>query len=78
PDQQALNEPVDISQVVMKSLVRSDSGFRGRLNSLRKTSGTTNGELEMPEAAPLIFPALDAVSEEERAEEEPQFHRGLL
>lgn len=66
PDQQSSNEPVDISQVVMKSLTSSDSGFRGKFNTLQRSSGTTNGELEMPEAAPLIFPALDAVSDAQK------------
>ena len=30
--------------------------------NMRQASGTTHGEIEMPECAPLIFPAVDAVA----------------
>ena len=33
-----------------------------QLNSMRGSSGKTYGELEMPQAAPLVFPELDAVA----------------
>jgi len=32
------------------------------MSKLRVSSGKTYGELEMPEAAPLIFPALDQMT----------------
>lgn len=30
--------------------------------SMRQSSGTTHGEMEMPECAPLIFPSVDAAA----------------
>ncbi|TVY13107.1 hypothetical protein LARI1_G008983 [Lachnellula arida] len=46
---------------MMKSLSSSSSSF---FSKLRVSSGKTHGELELPQAAPLIFPALDAAAEE--------------
>ena len=36
--------------------------------NMRLSSGKTYGEMEMPEAAPLIFPALDKVADDSSAE----------
>ncbi|KAI9718090.1 MAG: hypothetical protein M1812_004348 [Candelaria pacifica] len=53
-------EPMDITQRIAKS------GNSGMMNSLRRSDGKTIGELQLPEAAPLIFPALDALPEEQK------------
>ncbi len=62
PNQKASHEQVDISQTIAKSLTPSDSKVREQLKGLKLSSGKTYGELEMPESAPLIFPALDAAA----------------
>ena len=41
------------------------SGMKEQMNKLRLASGKTHGEVEMPESAPLIFPAVEeAVAKE--------------
>lgn len=62
PEQKASHEQVDISKTITKSITPSDSKVREQLKGLKLSSGKTYGELEMPESAPLIFPALDAVA----------------
>lgn len=59
PDQKASHETVDTSQLIFKSLNPSDSKIREGLKTIRGSSGKTYGEFEMPEAASLVFPALD-------------------
>jgi hypothetical protein len=54
-----LSGSVDISAAVLKSAVSRDFSMGGQLRNLQGSSGTTRGELQMPEAAPLIFPALE-------------------
>jgi hypothetical protein len=48
---------------IMKSIT-SSSLFSGRTQKMQVSSGKTYGELALPEAAPLIFPALDSVASE--------------
>lgn len=62
PGERASQETVDMSQTITKSLTPSESGMKKQLNSMKSSSGKTHGELEMPEAAPLIFPDLDAMA----------------
>ena len=62
PQQKADHERVDISRAIAKSITPADSKFRQQLKGLKNSSGKTYGELEMPDSAPLIFPALDAVA----------------
>ena len=59
PEQKSDHEPVDIVQTITKSINPADSAMRRNLRSLQTSSGKSQGELEMPEAAPLIFPMLD-------------------
>ncbi|KAI9792651.1 MAG: hypothetical protein M1835_007712 [Candelina submexicana] len=60
PGQGSSAEPVDITQRIAKA------GKSGIMNSLRRSDGKTHGELELPEAAPLVFPALDAMPEAQK------------
>jgi hypothetical protein len=46
-------------QALAKALSNPDNELRQKLKNLRLTSGTTQGEMSLPEAAPLIYPALD-------------------
>ncbi len=61
------SEPLDISHAVTKSVDPADadpSGNRGKKakHNLQWSSGSTHGGMEMPESAPLIYPALDAAA----------------
>ena len=62
PGERSSHESVDLSQTLLASLDPSKSTIKRQLNSMRNSSGKTYGELEMPEAAPLVFPDLDAVA----------------
>ena len=62
--------PMDISHDISKALDTDTLGSRLK-NDLKFTSGKTHTELEMPEAAPLIFPRLDAAADEEAAGKKP-------
>lgn len=59
--------PVTAGQVTIGDLIAkysqpAESKVKGTMSKLRVSSGKTYGELEMPEAAPLIFPALDQMA----------------
>ncbi|ETN43383.1 uncharacterized protein HMPREF1541_02542 [Cyphellophora europaea CBS 101466] len=47
-----------------------DSEFRAKLSKLRLTSGTAQGEVSLPEAAPLVYPAIDAAVDDSSAEKQ--------
>ena len=57
--------PVDVRQMDPMEIVSKRDNHEGSQwkNHLKTTSGTTYGETELPESAPLIFPALDEVAE---------------
>ncbi|KAK5004620.1 hypothetical protein LTR16_000154 [Cryomyces antarcticus] len=64
--------PVDVGEMVAKyggedgqGEGKGKGGMRGMMRGLRVSNGTTAGEVEMPDAAPLVFPALDAADTEE-------------
>ncbi len=75
PEQKASHEQVDISKTIAKSITPSDSKVREQLKGLKLSSAKTYGELEMPESAPLTFPALDAaaVSTDQEGKKQSQF-----
>jgi hypothetical protein len=50
---------VNINDMIAKYSQPVQSGFKTTMAGLRVSSGKTYGEIEMPESAPLIFPALD-------------------
>lgn len=62
--------PMDISHDISKALDTDTLGAKIK-NDLKFTSGKTHTELELPEAAPLIFPRLDAAAEEEETGKKP-------
>lgn len=62
PESSSTHERVDIMQAIQSSLSPTASGMKAQFNKLKVSSGKTYGELEMPEAAPLIFPALEELA----------------
>jgi hypothetical protein len=55
-------------QALAKTMSIPESELRQKLKNLRLASGTTKGEMSLPEAAPLIYPSLDAaLTDEEKA-----------
>jgi hypothetical protein len=50
-------------QALVKATSIPDSEFRNKLRGMRLASGTTQGEMALPESAPLIYPALDAAAQ---------------
>ncbi|KAK4985095.1 hypothetical protein LTR66_008279 [Elasticomyces elasticus] len=74
-------ERLDLSKTVVKYGESSaDPSTREKIKGLRVASGTTYDDLEMPEAAPLVFSALDAtvastgeVSSKEKAKSGQKF-----
>ena len=58
---------MDITHSVSQSLDTSTLGARLK-NDLKFTAGKTHTELELPEAAPLIFPHLDAAAADDEQE----------
>jgi len=66
PESNSKSEPVDISQTVLRYMQPAPTRVPEELRQLRASSGKTQGELEMPEAAPLTFPQLDAMPEAQK------------
>lgn len=67
PESTKVHSRVDITQVISSSMTpASSSSTTQAFKNLRLASGKTYGELELPEAAPLIFPALDALPDSEK------------
>ena len=51
-------------QALAKVLSEPSSDLNAKLRKIRLTSGAAEGEISLPEAAPLIYPALDNASEQ--------------
>ena len=76
--------PADTSfetEINLQSTIVADIGSHGPASStdklkhsLRTSSGTTHGEFEFPETAPLVFPALDSLAVD--GKKEKRFKRG--
>lgn len=60
PQSKTTHERIDMSQTISHYLTPDESNFKNKTRNMRLSSGRTQGEMEMPEAAPLIFPMLDA------------------
>ena len=63
PQVKLSHERVDISTAIMKSIVPSGSRTTEQMKRFKTASAETFGEIEMPQAAPLIFPGLDHVED---------------
>jgi hypothetical protein len=62
PESSDTHASVDITQAISSSMNPASSGMKQTFKNMRLSAGKTYGELEMPEAAPLIFPALDQLA----------------
>ena len=58
-------EPFDISQSIAKFTVPAETKMKRQLRALRTSDGIICGEIEVPSAAPLVFPELDAAADAE-------------
>jgi hypothetical protein len=54
---------VDVNTNILKSVYARNGGDRSKF---RTASGKTHGDAELPESAPLIFPALEAADPEQK------------
>lgn len=63
PNQKDSHERLNLSSMIMKTLDTSDSRTQEHLKKFKVASAKTYGEIEMPEAAPLIYPGLDGVAD---------------
>jgi hypothetical protein len=68
PESSAAHESIDINKAISTSIDPAATKMKALGQSMRLSSGKTYGELEFPEAAPLIFPALDRVAADSSAE----------
>ncbi|ORY00319.1 hypothetical protein BCR34DRAFT_494705, partial [Clohesyomyces aquaticus] len=64
PDAQSSGEPIMTASIISKTITPSDSKFKEQMKNFKLTSGKSQGEIELPEAAPLVYPALEAALEE--------------
>jgi hypothetical protein len=55
-------------QALIKAISNPDSQMRQKFKNLRLTSGTSQGEMSLPESAPLVYPALDAAAAQAQAQ----------
>ena len=62
PQREAPAEPLDISQSIAKFTVPAETKMKRQLRDLRTSNGIICGEVEVPAAAPLVFPELDAAA----------------
>lgn len=65
PDAQSSSEPVMTAGLISKTITPSDSKFKEQMKMFKLTTGKSKGEMELPEAAPLVYPALEKVMEQE-------------
>jgi hypothetical protein len=62
PNEISKGVTLDLSSAVAKVLKPANSpnsSMKDKLKSIRTSSGTTKGEIGLPECAPLIYPAID-------------------
>ena len=63
PQREAPEEPLDISQSIAKFTVPAETKMKRQLRDLRTSNGIICGEVEVPAAAPLVFPEVDAAAD---------------
>jgi hypothetical protein len=68
PDASSVHETLDINKAISNYITPAEGKMKAFGQNMRLSSGKTYGEMELPEAAPLIFPALDRVADDNSAE----------
>ena len=68
PESTTAHETLDINKAISNYMIPTEGKMKAFGQSMRLSSGKTYGEMELPEAAPLIFPALDRVEEDNSTE----------
>ena len=63
PEASASSIPMDLNENILRSVFARNGGDRSKF---RSASGKTHGEAELPESAPLVFPALEAATPEQK------------
>ena len=71
------NRPVYAQQADMTSLISKRTAREGHTNIASTYAGQTYGPIEMPESAPLVFPALDEAAESQDAETANKLKRSM-
>ena len=67
PSSSSLVSTFDLTSTIIKAIdPPEESGWKQKLKTFSKSSATTHGEVEMPLAAPLIYPALDQASDKQK------------
>lgn len=66
PDSKAPAATVDFSSTITKTAAPSQNTFKTVFKSFGRKTGTTRGEAQMPIAAPLVYPALDNATEQQK------------
>jgi hypothetical protein len=67
PESSASHEIIDITKAIGSYMTPAENKIKAFGQSMRLSSGKTYGEMELPEAAPLIFPTLDRVAADSSA-----------
>jgi hypothetical protein len=67
PDAYSAGEPVMTAGIISKTITPSDSKFKEQMKMFKLTSGQSKGELELPQAAPLVYPGLEEAIGKENA-----------
>ncbi|KAM0177352.1 hypothetical protein ACHAPC_008830 [Botrytis cinerea] len=76
PDDGSHTSMVDMTSTISKS-IDPQTGESKTRNKFHTSSGNTYGDFEFPEAAPLVFPALDATLANTGSEEEEKLKEKL-
>jgi len=60
-------EDIDMSSIAAKSLETKKNGMQEKIhNAFHESKGTSYGEFQLPESAPLVFPGIDKMSVEQQ------------
>ena len=62
----SLNNPSEMIDINANTLSSVAAGTEGNRSKFHSTSGKTTGASQIPEAAPLIFPGIEAASDEQK------------
>ncbi|KAL2428750.1 Burnettramic acids biosynthesis cluster protein E [Exophiala dermatitidis] len=76
-DVRSLSPSTSEQQALLKATAVPESGMSRQTKKIRLTSGVSQGEMSLPQAAPLVYPGLDAVLAKQEEEVSPSRLKGL-